>query len=430
VDYLHERYVNRRRHWFGRDDSEKTLEWLTSVLCSSPDDACFDFRDGSEDDPALLRPSIKSFGWLSVRDGRAYLIPLESTRAGLRALDLYNAQSLKASCAKALFATGLRLGVAERLMPTVYLVARGKWTAGEGANVHILEYLKRVLRREDLHVGISAGTPGLNRKPVLLVLGGDGQPLAYVKIGSSPLSNALVRREAQTLRFLASHPNHSFSAPTVLHSGWWNGRYLVVESAPVHGMKAAVGGRRIDYLDIPKELAALHTRWMSLPESDFWEDVLLRVRRIPSKYYRDTLERGMRKADARLKAEQLPFHFSHGDFTPWNTRYDGEKIYVFDWEHSREAGLPAHDVFHFHFQKMRCVKRHAIETIYPAFLRDRFLRTRVEAHLAGLGLTGVPPEILFCLYRVDQLANEVTDVRAGWPVFREVAAFGRFLNAL
>jgi hypothetical protein len=315
-------------------------------------------------------------------------------------------------------------------MPTVRLVARGKWTAQEAANVHILEYLKHTLRREDLNFGISAGTPGPHRKPVLLLLGGDGQPLAYVKIGSSHLSNALVDREVQTLQFLASHPNHSFSTPTVLHSGWWNGRYLVVQSAPAQDMRAAVGDRRVGYLDIPKELASLHTRRMSLRESGFWEDILLRVRRIPNKYYRDTLERGVRKADTRLKDEQLPFHLSHGDFTPWNTRYNGEKLYVFDWEHSREAGLPGQDVFHFHFQEMGCVKRQSIETIYAAFLRDRILRTRVEAHFESLGLTGVPLELFFSLYRLDQLSNKATDAPAGVSLFRELAVFGKFLNAV
>jgi hypothetical protein len=355
---------------------------------------------------------------------------LEAIPAGLRALDLYNAQSLKASFAKALFATGLRLGIAGRVMPTVRLAARENWTGQKAANVHILEYLKHVLRREDLNFGISAGTPGPHRKPVLLVLGGDGQPLAYVKIGSSHLSNALVEREVQALQFLADHPNHSFSTPTVLHSGWWNGRYLVVQSVPVRDMRAAVGNRRIGYLDIPKELASLQTRRMSLPESGFWEDILLRVRRIPNKYHRDTLERGVRKADTRLKAEQLPFHLSHGDFTPWNTRYDGEKLYVFDWEHSREAGLPGQDVFHFYFQEMGCVKRQSIETIYAAFLRDRMLRTRVEAHFESLGLTGIPPELFFCLYRLDQLANKAADVGEGVSLFRELAAFGKFLNAV
>jgi thymidylate kinase len=431
VDYLHERYVNRRRQWFGRDTSEETLRWLTSILCSSPDKARFDFRGRLRNTLAAPRwATVKTFGWLSLGDGRAYLIPLEATRVGRRALDLYNTQSLKAGFAKTLFATGLRLGVAKRLMPTVDLIARGTLTGRHGSDAHILDYLKTVLRREDLTIGISVGTPGRHRKPVLLVLGGDGRSLAYVKIGSSDDSSALVQREAEALQFLADHPCRSFSTPTVLHSGWWNGRYLVAQSAPKQDMKPVAADLRFRCLDIPTELAALHTRWMSLKEIGFWEDILQRIHKIPNRYYRETLERAVRKAEARLRAERLPLHLSHGDFAPWNTRNGGEKFYVFDWEHSRETGLPAQDLFHFHFQEMRCVERRDIEKIYVAFSRDSTIRTRIETHLAGLGLTGVPVEFLFFLYRLDQLANEAAEVRAGVPTFREFAMFGKLLNAV
>ena len=430
VDYLHERYVNRRRLWFGSDDSEKTLQWLTSVLCALPGEAGFDFRRKSGKGQAARGPAIQRFGWMSLGDGRGYLIPLENVRAGLRALDLYNAQSPKASFAKALFATGLRAGMAGRLLPPVHLIARRKPGVGNGTAVHIFEYLRDALRREDLNFGISVGTPGPHRKPVLLVLSGDGRPLAYAKVGLSRMSNALVQREGEMLQFLANQPIRSFSAPAVLHSGWWDGRYVVVQSAPKRETKTTAPSRRYQYLDIPKELAGLHTLWMPLEESALWTDVLLRIGKVASKFYRHTLELGVRKAEARLKGEQLPFHLSHGDFTPWNTRSGGEKIYVFDWEHSREAGLPAQDVFHFYFQEMRCVQRRNIEEIYVAFLRDRRLRTAIETHLAGVGLTGVPVEYLFILYRLDQLANEVDDVRAGVPLFREVAMFGKVLHAL
>ena len=183
-------------------------------------------------------------------------------------------------------------------------------------------------------------------------------------------------------------------------------------------------------MDIPKELAALRTRWTSLRESEFWEDILVRVQGISDKYHRDTLERGIRKADAQLRAEQLPFHFSHGDFTPWNTKYDGNRLYVFDWEQSKEAGLPAHDVFHFHFQEMRCVMRRDVEKIYDAFLTHQLLRSRVETHLRDLGLTGIPVEVLFFLYRLDQLANEVVDPRAYARLSRELATFEKLLDAI
>ncbi|HKV45912.1 MAG TPA: hypothetical protein VJT32_14750 [bacterium] len=430
VDYLHERYVSRRRHRFRTGKADNTFQWLTSVLCSSPEDAHFDFRRQPRGDLVSRWSPVKTFSRLSLGDGRAYLIPLEARRVALRALDLYNAQSRRASMAKALFATGLRFGMGRRLMSTVHLVARPESRKPGGASGLVFEYIANVLQRQDLSFGISVGTPGPHRKPVLLILGGDGLPLAYVKVGSSDVSNALVQREAQALQFLANHTCHSFSAPTVLHSGWWNGHYLIIQSTPKAKMKAVVGDRTFRYSDVPKELAALNTRWMSLKESVFWDDILLRIHAVPNKYYRDTLERGARKAEDRLKAERLPFHLSHGDFVPWNTRYDGEKIFVFDWEYSREAGLPAGDMLNFHFQVMRRLGQRGPENVYSAFLEDKSLRARIEAHLAGLELSGIPPEFLFFLYRLDQLAAEAAEAQADASLSREFAAFGKFLDAV
>jgi thymidylate kinase len=428
IDYLHERYTNRRRRWSRHGDSEKTLQWLTTSLCSSPDTARFGFCNGSRDHLTSRWSIVREFGWLSLGDGRAYLIPLGANRVARKALDLYNAQSPRANFVKALLAAGLTAGIGKRLMPTVRLTARRTSTGREDASASILEYLTNVLGRSDLSFGISAGTPGPHRKPVLLVLSGDGQALAYVKVGSNRVSNTLLQHEVRTLQFLASHPCQSFSAPSVLYSGWWNGRYLVIQSAPKQHMTAAVGDRRLRYFDIPKELATLHTRWMSLKESGFWEGILLRIHEVENKYYRETLERAVRRADDWLKAERLPFHFSHGDFAPWNTKYNGEKLYVFDWEYATETGSPAQDVFHFHFQEMRYLERRNPERIYAAFLRDSVPRTQVETHLAGLSLKGTPLEHLFFLYRLDQLTREAAGPQTGEPLLREFASFGNLLN--
>jgi thymidylate kinase len=427
ADYLHERYMHRRHLWFVGDSPETTLEWLTAVLCSCPDGARFEFRRESRDNLAPGSSPEKKFGWLSLGDGRAYLIPWGADRAGLRALDLYNAQNRKARFAKALFAVGLRSGAERRLMPEVHLIAGKELTARGRTNVHIFEYIGSVLRRKDLSFGISTGTPGPERKPVLMVLSGDGETLAYVKVGSSRMSNALIRREVEMLQFLANRTCRSFCAPVVLHSTCWKGRHLIIQSAPKREMRAAVGDRN-RYFDIPKELAALHTRWMPLKESSFWEDILLRIPRVANTYYRDTLERAVQKAEERLKGERLPFHLSHGDFAPWNTRYDGEKLYVFDWEQSKETGLPAQDVFHFHFQEMRCLQRRDIEKIYAAFLEDKSVRTRVETHLGCLGLAGIPVDFLFLLYRLDGLARDAAGAGGAMPLFREFAMLGRLLN--
>jgi hypothetical protein len=74
--------------------------------------------------------------------------------------------------------------------------------------------------------------------------------------------------------------------------------------------------------------------------------------------------------------------------------------------------------------------RRDVEKIYDAFLTHRLLRSRVETHLTDLGLAGIPVEVLFFLYRLDQLANEVVDPHANARLSRELATFEKLLDAL
>jgi len=47
---------------------------------------------------------------------------------------------------------------------------------------------------------------------------------------------------------------------------------------------------------------------------------------------------------------ELPTILVHGDFAPWNLRHNRQAGYVLvDWERADFAGLPAHDLLHFHF---------------------------------------------------------------------------------
>src|SRR5262249_25515235 len=50
----------------------------------------------------------------------------------------------------------------------------------------------------------------------------------------------------------------------------------------------------------------------------------------------------------RLLADWMgPFVVGHGDFAPWNIRLQGERLFVFDWEHARTGANPLADAFNF-----------------------------------------------------------------------------------
>ncbi|MDX1348959.1 MAG: hypothetical protein R3279_01865 [Putridiphycobacter sp.] len=56
----------------------------------------------------------------------------------------------------------------------------------------------------------------------------------------------------------------------------------------------------------------------------------------------------------------------HGDFTPWNLKFDQNNIYVYDWEYAKLQVPALFDLFHFHFQTGLFVKNQTFEQILEA----------------------------------------------------------------
>jgi hypothetical protein len=178
---------------------------------------------------------------------------------------------------------------------------------------------------------ISLGTPGLHRKPVFQALAPDGTTLGYIKVGWNEKTNTLVQNEAQILHHLETASCSSFTAPTLLYEGWWEGQFLCILSATVGRVGIAPQTLTSQYLAAQKELMALHTRWIPLRKSRFWADLSQRIATIQNAYYCHILQEGAQIVDECLGTGSLPFHFSHGDFAPWNARMLNGRLLLFDW---------------------------------------------------------------------------------------------------
>ena len=425
LDHLRRRYLRRRSLWF-TDNRSDTLGWLTTVVCHPAEDVRFDCL-GHGSRRASDHTVCGTFGWLALEEGRAYLIPLDSRKVASRGLDVFNPQSLKARLAKGLIGTGLRLGLGRRLLPQVQLVARNG-TGGDESNALLLEYFKDVLARDDLSIAVSLGTPGPHRKPVLLVLTGEGKAIAYVKLGSNPATNALIEREANVLERLANRSFRGFTVPHVIHTGWWNGRYMCMQSAPEGKTRSPSSFLASQYLDILRELASTYLQWMPLEDSGLWKDLMRCLDESPDGYCRSVLERGVRRAEDWSRGARLPFYFSHGDFVPWNIKLNGNKIFVFDWEYAQQTGLPGRDVFHYIFQTMRFLRKRSPRKIFELHLKDRELRSKVQTHLASLGLTDIPQEFCLLLYALERVATTAATNPGDGALHLEIQSFVNVLN--
>src|SRR2546430_8177486 len=156
----------RRRHRWSRSEGAETLSWLTSVLSSS-EKVRIAPADSARDGPALQWQTNSLFGWLALNEGRGYLIPLGSRQTGLNALQLYNAQNLKAGVAKQLLSVGLKGGVAQPLLRKIQVCIRQDVSGEERGKIFLLEHLKKLFWHPHLIFAISAGTRGPHLRPTV-----------------------------------------------------------------------------------------------------------------------------------------------------------------------------------------------------------------------------------------------------------------------
>ncbi len=146
-------------------------------------------------------------------------------------------------------------------------------------------------------------------------------------------------------------------------------------------------------------------------------------------YYRRVLEQGIAHAEAWVGKAPLPFHFCHGDFTPWNMKQHGKKLFIFDWEYASEAGPPACDLFHFRFETMRLLKHWNAGAIYAALVEHGPSQRRRAGALAALGLEEECLEPFLLLYLVDRLAFHAPTGSADLSLLRMLSTMVSLLVA-
>jgi hypothetical protein len=346
----------------------------------------------------------QEYGVVTLKDGRGYLIPLGARKAALRALDLYNTQNRKARIAKRLLRTGLYLGIAQPFLQKARWGVLPATPQEELINNSLLAYLKQVFGQQNLNFAASLGIPGPHRKPVLQALMPDGSILGYAKVGWNEQTNTLVHNEAQILRCLGEAHPRSFTLPTLLHEGQCNGRLLCVMSPAAAKTKAAPQVLTLQHLAVQRELAALHTSWISLKASRFRANLLQYIEAIQHPYYRHILQQGICVAEAWLGEQSLPFHLSHGDFTPWNTRSLKQHLFLFDWEYSAADNPPGYDLFHFAVQTGRLLRKEPPGRVSQSILSTEWQTQWFVQHLDYLGISYSAAKPLFLLYLLERLA--------------------------
>jgi hypothetical protein len=380
--------------------STSGLDWACRLLWGGRE-GVLAVRPGAGGDSPPPGSVVETYLALPRASNPRLLVPLASRRAAAAALARnHDATARKSRLVKALLGAGLRLGLAQRLLPDrVEVRVTGGPTESAGGLL-LTEHLRDIFGRRDLHVAVILGTPRPNRKPVLQVMTGRGEILGYVKAAWNDLTRGLVRHEAAMLVELASVPRVTFTAPHVIHHGPW-GELELLAASPLPN---AVRPEQSQVFDPPipviREVAGLRgISTASLAASPYWAGVRERLASraavlLPGAA--DPLQRVVDHVEARFGESELRFGTWHGDFTPWNMARLDNAVFIWDWERSAPAPVGL-DLLHFLFQSTcRFEGRNPVQSV-------EICRERTPGLLSLLDVPSGSESALWSVYRMELL---------------------------
>jgi hypothetical protein len=375
----------------------RELEWLAEVLWGPTPEV--ELLVG-ERVPAAV-PASQRWGVLPDLRRPRVLVPLTARRAAAEAVRQYSdGMTRRARLAKAAVGLGLASGALQWGLRRRGLVVAA---AGPAEGSLLGDHVPAALGRTDLAAAIVLGPVRPNRKPVVQLIGGDGRPVGYMKVGWNDLTRRLVRAEADMLRRLAGAGPRGFTAPDLLHQGRWQGLDITISSALAHRLWRR--GRRYELppVAVSREIAELGgVEVVALAGSGWWaglQERLAPVRQALEGRAAATLDATLERLADRVATPRLAFGSWHGDWGPWNLRATAGPLLVWDWERSGDGVPLGFDLLHFGYQT-------ALQGLgQPPERAAATGRDRAAPHLAALGQRPEVGELLCDLYLLERLCR-------------------------
>jgi Phosphotransferase enzyme family len=260
------------------------------------------------------------------------LVPVGNPTAAARAM-------LRFSAALSTGDTVKRLGVSTLLRARAAAAFPDRITVSERAG-SMRGYLGEVFG-EPVDFSLGLGTARANRKPVLQVFDARGRSLAFVKIGGTEVTEALVSREAGSLQQLAEADLPAgIEVPRLLHLGTWEGATVLAMTA----LETSFLQRPARQFDVPvAEMrqfeAAFTEEARPLADSPFWKQLVATQEALASVEVRARLGDALAQLLRTAADHPLPLAGWHGDWTPWNMSRHRGRLQLWDWERF-ETGVP------------------------------------------------------------------------------------------
>lgn len=277
----------------------------------------------------------RPYGVVGGRSNRRWwFIPLNDRRTTASAWALFQPMVPSAKLLKRAAIMAGSLGLS--------LIYRGKQIGISGGNE-----LTEIFGGESLAYAFFTGTDSPHRKAAIQIMDLAGNIKGFAKVSRNPVVSELLRREAETLRYLQSLNLRTAATPRVLFSGPINGAEVLVTDT-----------LKTNHSRMPTKFQAAHLGFLcelaeksvSIPSRDNPVTLLARsLGRVEGHISADW----RRRLSSAIQSLAVPgtnlgrLSLSHGDFTPWNTFIADDRLYVFDWEYAASGQPFGGDILHF-----------------------------------------------------------------------------------
>ncbi|GAB2599271.1 hypothetical protein Aab01nite_75560 [Paractinoplanes abujensis] len=371
-------------------DAELRTRYLNEVLGLLYPPPCR--TDGS--------PGTPIAEYMVVPDARRpkLLVPSTSRRVAAAAVRRYaEPQSRSAKLKREAVVAAVRTGASSVLLRDRIRVT--------GPFSHSIDgHLSEALGRE-LSVSVHIGPARANRKPVLQLIGPDGDTFGFGKLGTGPLTQALVRAETAALTSLAHSGLTKLVIPRVLHAGQWRGLEVLVQSAlPVWLPRAPLSRRRLVAAMLDIAGCCGYTTG-ALSGSAYWHDLRARLAEVGDRPEGVGLAAAAELLVQRAGEIVLRYGAWHGDWAPWNMANIADGLLVWDWERFA-SGVPlGFDAVHHELQRRIQSTGDAKDAVEATVRRSAEL-------LAPFGVPVDGREATALLYLVDLATRYLTDRQA------------------
>jgi hypothetical protein len=276
--------------------------------------------------------------------GPVLLVPIDRRRPAATSL-VKHTNGTSAAEALARTAAGLMLRAgAGRLLLRRRVAMRRTAPRSEAPSLH--EWLAETYELADVDVAISFGPVRPNQKPTLRVVTVDGATAGFAKCAWNAVTEDLVEHEAGFLGSPALRSLAEVAAPSLVRLGDRAQRRL----AAYRPLEGTTWRRRPPPSAAFGEVAELEPLLRSsFGGSVYARRLASRIEQLPAPARTRAAQRYATVVE-RAGDVALVYGRWHGDWTPWNMGWTGNRLVLWDWERTAAPVPIGFDALHYMFQ--------------------------------------------------------------------------------